>query len=267
MKLRGVSLLDGLRRAVDAIAGLFSDALAFQCEGCELLDTLRHVIVCKESGSCDETVGASCGAFADGFLGGLDSSVHLDVNIQVTVYDPLANLLDLVRHSWDIGLSAESWVDSHDQSVVDQVQDILDHLGRGVRVEGNRWRSAGCADVGKSAVQVGAGLHVDDDDAWLSVWSLRDFHELIEHGICALFADHELRLERQSRVLTTPPDCVWPERQVWNEVSVHDIELDAVAASVFQGLAVGAELSEISRKDGWDDLHLARFAVQVQCCR
>ena len=43
-------------------------------------------------------------------------------------------------------------------------------------------------------------------------------------------------------------------RQVWHEVAVHGVELDAVDAGVLQPLALGAHVRPVSRQHGRDDL-------------
>ena len=102
--------------------------------------------------------------------------------------------------------------------------------------------SARCPDVTERPVQVRARLCVDDDDARLPLGSFGDLRELGEHGVGALLGHHELGLEGEGGVLAAPLYGVRPEGEVRDEVAVHDVELDAVAAGVLEGLAVGAEL-------------------------
>jgi hypothetical protein len=230
------------------------DALSLEGHLGEFLHALRKVIVGEETRSGNEAVGPGGGAFADGFLRGLDPAVDLDVDVQVLIDDPLADLSDLVGHGGDVLLSTESRVDCHDQNVVDQVQDVFDHFGRRVGVEGDRGGSTGGPDPSQSAVQVGAGLDMDNDDAGFPVRSLADLDEFFEHGVGAFLADHELRLEGHVGVLAAPLDGLRSKGQVGDKVPVHDIELDTVASGIFQSLAVFSELSEIGRQHGRNDL-------------
>lgn len=102
---------------------------------------------------------------------------------------------------------------------------------------------------------------MNDDYSRLSVRPLGHLRKLRQHGVGALLANHELRLKRQTRVASAPLDGVRSEGQVGDEVAVHDIELDAVAAGVFQLLAVGSQLPEVGRKDGRNYLNGAWFSV------
>ena len=53
----------------------------------------EHVVVGEEARAGDEAVRARGGARADRLGRGLDAAVDLDIHIQVTVDDPLADLL------------------------------------------------------------------------------------------------------------------------------------------------------------------------------
>ena len=57
---------------------------------------------------------------------GADAAVDLDVDVEATVDDELAQLGDLGLHGGDVGLAAEAGVDRHDQDHVDQVEHVLD---------------------------------------------------------------------------------------------------------------------------------------------
>ena len=148
--------------------------------------------------------------------------------------------------------------------MIDEVEDVLDHLGRGVRVERYGGGAAGSPDLAQGPVRVRARLDVDDDDTGLAVGSLGHLNVLVEHGIQASLAHHELGLEGQACVAAAPLDGVRSEGQVWYEVTVHDIELDTVAACILKRLAVGSKLSEVGGKDGRNDLDLARLSVEVE---
>mmetsp|Transcript_6321 Transcript_6321/g.15672 ORF Transcript_6321/g.15672 Transcript_6321/m.15672 type:complete len:292 (+) Transcript_6321:1955-2830(+) len=231
----------------------------------ELFYSLRHVGEGKEPGSGNEAVGTRGGTNPDRFLRRLDPAIDLDVDVQLSIDDPFSDLLDLGNHRRDELLSPESGVHRHDQNVVHQIQNVFHHFGRRVGVECHRGRTPGRSDLGEGPVQVGACLDVDNDNAGFSVGSLADLHELVEHGLGAFLADHELGLERQVCVLSAVLDRVGSECYVGDKVSVHHIELDAVAAGIFHSLHVGTEISKVAREDRGDDLHLAGFAV-YHCC-
>ena len=230
------------------------DALSLEGHLGEFLHALRKVVVGEETRPGNEAVGPGGGAFANGFLRGLDPTVDLDVDVQVLVDDPLADLADLIGHGGDVFLSTESGVDRHDQHVVDHVQNVFDHFGGRVGVEGDRGGSTGGPDPSQGTMQVGAGLDVNNDNAGLPVGSLADLDEFFEHGVGAFLADHELRLEGHVGVLAAPLDGLRSKGQVGDKIPVHDIELDTIASGIFQSLAVFSELSEIGRQHGRNDL-------------
>jgi len=148
--------------------------------------------------------------------------------------------------------------------MVDEVENVLDHLGRSVWVESNGGGTSGGPDVTKSTVEVRACLDVDNDDSWLAVRSLSHLGELGKHGVRAFLAHHELGLEGKAGITAAPLDSVRSEGQVGYKVAVHDIELDTVAACILKRLAVSSKLSKVGGEDGRNDLDLARLSVKVK---
>ena len=95
---------------------------------------------------------------------GGDAAVDLDVDDvgQAGGLDHPADLGDLRLHRGDVALAAEPGVDGHHQHEVDEVE----HVGHGARRRGRVERHGGggaeLADGAERAVQVQAGLGVDD---------------------------------------------------------------------------------------------------------
>ena len=187
---------------------LFRDSLSLQSQRGQLLDSLCHVIVSKQTRSGNEAVCPGIGTGPDGFFRGLDATVDLDIDVQSTIDDPLSDLLDLGGHGRNELLTTESWVDRHDQNVINEVQDVLHHFCRCVRVQGDARRTATRTDLGQSAVQVRTSFDVDDDHSRFAVGALGDVDKLIQHGIGTTFADHELGFEGEVAIPTTVTDGI-----------------------------------------------------------
>ena len=94
---------------------------------------------------------------------------------------------DLGLHGGEVLLSAEPRIDGHHQHHVDEVADMCDGAGRGRGVERNSGGRAGVVDQAERAVEVRAGLGMDDHPGAPGSDVLRDHRVGREH--------HEVGLE------------------------------------------------------------------------
>jgi len=73
-------------------------------------------------------------------------------------------------------------------------------------------------------MKVAAGLNVDRDSRHPGGSEVR--HQIVGSG------DHEMRIHGDSTVCGEPTDQRWPERQIGNEVAVHDVEVEEIGTGV-----------------------------------
>ena len=107
-------------------------------------------------------------------------------------------------------------------------------------------RHAERPDEVQRAVEMGDGFGVDDQPLAAGL-----DEALGEH---LGRPDHQVGLERQRRVLAGRGDDVRPEGEVRDELAVHDVALEAVAAGGLQRRHLVAQAGEVRREDGGDDL-------------
>ena len=159
--------------------------------------------------------------------------------------DQRPGLGDLRLHGGDVGLPPEAGVDGHDQEEVEQIDDVADRLDPRRRVQRHPRPGPEGPDPAERAVEVGAGLDVDDDQlaAGLDV----EMEEIV--GV----ADHQMGLEADGGPAPAGGDDVGPEGQVGDEVTVHHIPLDAIDPGLLEGGDVVTEPGEVGRQDGGDD--------------
>lgn len=122
-----------------------------------------------------------------------------------------------------------------------------------MRVEGHRRRRPEIGDGGQRSMKVPTGLGVNDDH--LAPGLDETGNQMIR------LLDHEMSLERHVHRRAYGGNDVGAERQIGDEASVHDIELDPIDARLLQGLAFLTETSEVGGKDGGDDEGRARHGI------
>jgi len=162
------------------------------------------------------------------------------------VVDHRAGRCDLGLHRGQVCLAAEAGVDGHDQQQVDQVQRVLDEAQPGGGREGDTGPHAEFTDGCIRAVRLlqGLGMHDDQFAARLDVGR--------QHVLRSLA--HQVRFKAAGGMRPAGRDDVGPEGQVWHEVPVHHIPLDAIDAGGVQRGAVGAEAGEVGWQHRRDDL-------------
>ena len=146
----------------------------------------------------------------------------------------------------DVVLAAEAGVHGHDEHQVDQVEHVAHGDGRGGRVQRHAGGRAERADVVQAAMEVGHRLGVDDQPLAAGLHELR--------GQQLGRQDHQVGLERQGGVATGRGDDVGAERDVGDELAVHDVPLDAVAPGRLERRDLLAEAGEVGRQDRGSDL-------------
>jgi hypothetical protein len=112
----------------------------------------------------------------------VDAAVHRDLDRPLA--DQGLDLAHLGKGRRDEGLAAEARVDRHDQDEVEVVQDPFDGLERRRGVQRHPGLGAGLPDLVEGAVQVRAGLGVDEG-----------------LDIALGLDDHQVDVERQARAL------------------------------------------------------------------
>ncbi len=85
--------------------------------------------------------------------------------------------------------------------------------------------------------------------------------------------DHEMDIERKLRVFADGRDDSRPERNVIDEMAVHDVEMQPVRAGFFGAMDLGFELGEVRGEDGrsdedlggsWIGMNVERRTANVQ---
>ena len=215
--------------------------------GAQLVDGVgKAERVAEQGAACHQHVGTGCGCA--NHCDRADSAVdfHIDRPSEAGSFDHCAYLADLRLHGGDVPLAAETGIDGHHQHQVDQVEHVGDGRCRRGRVECHRSRDPHRGDVGQRSMQMGAGLGVHDQARAPCL------HILGGHLIGRV--DHQVRLERQRRVAAGGSNDRWTEGEVGDELTVHNVPLDAVDAGMFKLGNRITQAAEINRQNTRCDL-------------
>ena len=123
-----------------------------------VLETER---IAKEGAAGHEYVGA--GVDGTAHSGRADAAIDLDIEVEPACGAPRGELGDLRFHGGDVLLATEAGVDRHDEHEVDEIEHMLDRGDRCGRIECHGRSGTELTDVAQRAVQVRAGLLVNDE--------------------------------------------------------------------------------------------------------
>ncbi len=169
-------------------------------------------------------------------------SIDLQADVAAAGIDNLARFTQLVQGRGYETLAAETRVDRHQQHHVDLVDDVVEVVQRGGRVEHQPRLAALTLDQLQGTIDVIAGFRVKGDVAGARVG------EIGNDAVDRL--DHQVHIDfRGDAVLA---QCLADQRtdgEVRHVVVVHDIEMDDVGARLEDVIHLLAETREVSRQN------------------
>lgn len=212
----------------------------------QIRDRVRKAFaVAIERATGDEHVGTSSHRACD--RGRANAAIDFYIHILAAgVVEHVAHLAHLALHRGDVLLATEARVHRHHKHKVDEVEHVGDGTGRGSRIERYPSRRPKRCDVGQSSMKVRAGLDMHDQSLAAGL------HVLFGHPVGG--EHHQVRFEWHLRMGTSGGDHVGTESEVWHELTVHDIPLDAVDASCLQCFDLFAEAREVGGQHARCDL-------------
>ena len=127
-----------------------------------------------------------------------------------------------------------------------RAQQVIDGLDAGARVERQARFLAMLLDELQRPVDMRAGLGMHRDDIGAGLGKLGD--ERVHRR------NHQMNVEGQRRAVPQGRDNVRTDRNVGDEMAVHDIDVDVIGACLVDGLHFVAEAGEIRGEDRRCDL-------------
>ncbi len=209
-------------------------------------DAAGHFVIGlgEEEGAGDEDVGAVIEAEARG--GEINAAIHFDVNVEVAAGDFVAEGGDFWEHVVHEGLAAEAGLDRHDEDHVAAIEEGEGGVGGGAGFEdeaGFGAQTTNCVECRRHfLLSVHAGrFEMDGDEAGAGVNELR--------GVDVGAINHEMDVEREGGTAAEGADDGWADREIRDEVSVHDVHVNIVCAGALGAGDFIAEVREIGGED------------------
>lgn len=189
----------------------------------------------EDGAACHKHVGTAIVEF--GCIGSCDSAVDFDDGVGVLTVDHIAEALNLAVGVFDEFLSAEAWVDAHEQYEVGFADNVFKEFYWCVRIEGDTGFHACIVDALEAAVEMCAGFVVYVHDFGAEGFDFVD--EFVG------FYDHEVHVEWFGAELCHIFQDREAEGDVGHEDSVHDVDMKVLCATLVDDLDIVGEVSEV----------------------
>ena len=198
-----------------------------------------RIAFAEDGGACHQDFRPRLDQRAD--VAHIHAAVHLDLRLEAAVLDDAAQAADLVEGSRDELLPAEAGVHGHHEHVVELGQDLVERRqGRG-GVEGHPRPNAPLAQERDLALQVRHRFLVQRDPGRPRV------HEGLQVPVRVL--DHQVNVEGKRRGLVEGRHDGRAERDVGDEMTVHDVDVHERRPTAGGARDLFREAREVGRKD------------------
>src|SRR5260370_14551399 len=198
------------------------------------------LLLIVDSGTCYQQIGSGFDYQRSGCL--VDTAIDFDIAVEAAFGNHLAQADDFGQRFGDELLAAEAGVNGHDKHHVDQGEYIFEQEDGRRRVERTRCTFARYFDLLDDAVQVQANLLVNDNHVGSGLREILD----VSFGV----GNHQVGFERQPGAAARRLDDHWSHRNIGDEMAVHNIDLDALAAPCLGLAYLFAETGEVGGKYG-----------------
>jgi len=208
----------------------------------EFADVFADVAVAEDGVSGDEQVGT--GSHDVGHGGEIDATVDFDAIREAARLAYARKGFNLAQRTLDEVLSAKAGIYRHHQDVMDDVEDFVERPDRSGRINDYRRLASVRADQVQRAVEMHAGFLMDGNPVGAGLREGLD--EIV--GIL----NHQVTVKRDAgNGFAKRGDYRRADRDVGDEVAIHDVDVKNRAAGVDGGLSLRAELGEVGGEDGW----------------
>ena len=160
---------------------------------------------------------------------------------------PFACALYLGHHLGAEWLTTETGMHGHDEEDVDLVEEGFHFLERRGRIEGQAGTATSITNCAQGFCDVVFRLRFD-----VNIDGGRAGFDKTRQIMIGVL-DHQMHIERKFRLLAHEIDNHRAERNVVDEVTVHDIAMDPIGAGFLDGMDFLGQAREVGGKDGRSD--------------
>jgi hypothetical protein len=217
-----------------------------------LSSTFPRIAVFENSASRYQNL--STGAYNVRYRVVIHTAVYFNEEMQTARLPDLGKRLDFPKARVDKRLPAKSRIHAHDKDVVDQRKNLVECVDGRRRIYDNSWSTSMRLDEVESTVEMDARFLMDRDPIGAS---------LGERGnIFVGSFNHEMTIERYANDFAERDDDRRPDREIRDEVAIHDVDVQNGCPALNSCLSFYAEASKIRRKNRGGQLdHRIRYLV------
>src|SRR5215469_3717477 len=195
----------------------------------------NSLAVCKNRRTGDEYAGSGCRCWRSSFQ--IDTSVHLHFAAGINTVDHSTYPPDFGQDAFEEVLMPEAGVHRHYEHLIDLRQDFVEHSCRCGWVDHYPDTLTEFLDAAYGTIQVVVALPVDQKRIGAGLGKV--FEKKI--GI----REHQVSFQRQPSDATERVYDRRPHRQIGNEMSVHDVDVNSVGTGILRLLDLLAQSGEV----------------------
>ena len=172
---------------------------------------------------------------------GTDAAVDLDLRLRAGLVDAPPQGGDLRKDGGDEALPSEAGVHRHEKDIVQLREDLVQGADRCCGVQGDARGGPGFPDEMHRPVQVRHRLLMHGDHVGAGP------REALDEAVRPL--DHQVHVQRQIRLLVDRLHHQGTDRQVRDEVAVHDVQVEQPRPARLRGGDLLRQARQIGRQD------------------
>jgi hypothetical protein len=176
----------------------------------------------------------------------MDAAVDFNAEAEPARLPDFRQQLNLLQGRVDKGLATEAGVHAHDKDMMNQRKNLIEGVDRCGRIYNYSGLASVRCDQMKGAIEMDAGFLVDGDP--ISAGFGKCGYELVRP------INHEMAIERNFRDFAKRSNDGWPDRDIRDEMTIHNVHVENGGSPFDSGLGFRAEASEVSRQDGGSEL-------------
>jgi hypothetical protein len=188
----------------------------------------------------------------------MDAAVDFNSKAEAARLPDFREQRNLLQGRMDKGLATEAGVHAHDKDMMNQRKNLIESMDRCGRVYNYSGLASVRCDQMKAAIEMDAGFLVDRDPISPSFGKCGD--ELVRPF------NHEMAIEWNSRDSAKRSNDGGPDRDVRDEMTIHNVHVENSGSPFDNGLGFRAEASEVSREDGGSELDHRNLQLAARAC-
>ena len=204
-----------------------------------------HVVLAEQGRAGDKRVGTGTGALGDSLV--IDTAVHLDAIGKLSFTPPYLGLLDFGQAFVDERLAAEARIDSHHKQQINLVEIRQDFGDGGGRIDSHADFFAERFNFPNERGDLLVKFDMDGDSIRASLGKRFDQNFRLRA--------HEVNVEKYFSQGTNGAHDFRPKGNVWDEMPVHDVEVQPVGAGTVGSFDFLAEAGVVGGEQRRRDNH------------